>query len=113
MLCLSFILYNQRGKGGKIPLFCHTLRGNEASSASLEALIATLLPASGTAKEVTFLTAIKLLIAVRSLFSCADGERATPISLRIDRRIQRVVVSVHFPLHADDEFPSNGNTRLP
>ena len=52
----------------------------EASNASLEVLIASLLPACGTTKEATFPTAINLLIAVGSLFSCPDGEWATPPS---------------------------------
>ena len=49
----------------------------EASIALLEALIASLLPAGGTAKEVTFPTAIKLLIAVGWFFAWANGERET------------------------------------
>ena len=52
----------------------------EASNASLEALIASLLPPCDTAKEATFPTAINLLIAVGSLFSFPDSERATPPS---------------------------------
>ena len=52
----------------------------EASTASLEALIASLLPACGTAKEAAFPTAINLLIAIGSLFSCVDDERAMPPS---------------------------------
>ena len=52
----------------------------EASSALLEALIASLLPACGTAKKATCPMVINLLIAVGSLFSCTDGERATPPS---------------------------------
>ena len=46
----------------------------EASSALLEALIASLLSTCGPAKEATFPTAIRLLIAVGSLVACADGE---------------------------------------
>lgn len=48
-----------------------------ASRASLEALIASLLPIGGTAKEVTSPTTIKLLIAVRTFFVSANGERET------------------------------------
>ena len=62
------------------PSFAAENAAIEASSASLEALIASLLPACGTAKEATFPTAINLLIAVGSLFSYADGERAKPPS---------------------------------
>ena len=53
--------------------------GTEASSTSLKALIATLLPVGGTTKEATFPIAIKLMIAIKLLFSCVDGERATPL----------------------------------
>ena len=52
----------------------------EALSASLEALIAGLLLDRGTTKEATFLMAIKLLITIGSLYCCADGKRATPLS---------------------------------
>ena len=52
----------------------------DASSALLEALIASLLPACGPAKEAIFPTAIKLLIAIGSFAACEDGERATPPS---------------------------------
>ena len=52
----------------------------EASSASLEVLIGSLLPACGTTKEATFPTVINLLIAVGSLFFCANGERETLLS---------------------------------
>ena len=47
------------------PSFAIRCAAIEASSASLEALIAALLPAVGTAKKANFPTAIKLLIAVR------------------------------------------------
>ena len=43
----------------------------------LEVLIARLLPTSGAAKETTFPTTIKLLIAFRSLLACANGEWVT------------------------------------
>ena len=59
------------------PSFTTRYAAIEASNALLEALIASELPTCGTAKEATFPTAINLLIAVGSLFSCADGERAT------------------------------------
>ena len=44
-----------------------------ASSASLEVLIASLVPAGGIAKETTFSTTGKLLTTVESFFSCANG----------------------------------------
>ena len=46
-------------------------------SVSLEALIASLLPTSGTPKEAPFLIAIKLLIVIGSFFFCANGEWVT------------------------------------
>ena len=62
------------------PSFATYYAAIEASNALLAVLIATLLPIGGTAKEATFLTAMKLLIAAKSLFSGIDGERATPPS---------------------------------
>ena len=70
----------REGDEATSPSFAAENTAIEASSASLEALIANLLPTCGTAKEATFPTAINLLIAVGSLFSCVDGERATPPS---------------------------------
>ena len=52
----------------------------EASNVLLEVLIASLFLASGTEKEATFLMAIKFLIAIGSLSTCANGEHATPPS---------------------------------
>ena len=57
------------------PFFATANAPIEASNASLESLIACLFPAGGIVKEATLPTAIKLLIAVRTLFSCANGER--------------------------------------
>ena len=76
------LLFFMTGEGEETtsPSFTTRYVAIEASSASLEALIASVLPACGTAKEATFPTAINLLIAIGSLFSCADGERATPPS---------------------------------
>ena len=48
----------------------------DASSATLEVLIARLLPTNGIAKEATFPIVIKLLIAIGFLFACTDGEWA-------------------------------------
>ena len=76
------LLFFTIGEGDEAtpPSFVAENASIEASSASLEALIASLLPACGTAKEATFPTAINLLIAVGSLFSSANGERPTPPS---------------------------------
>ena len=63
----------REGDEATSPSFAAENAAIEASSALLEALIASLLPACGTAKETTFPMAINLLIAVGSLFSCADG----------------------------------------
>ena len=76
------LLFFTSGDGDKAtsPIFTTRYMAIEASSASLEGLIAVLLPAGGTLKQATFPTAINLLIAVGLLFSCVDGEWATPSS---------------------------------
>ena len=71
---------SREGDEAASPSFATRYTEIEASSAFLEALIATLLPAGGTAKVVTFMMAIKLLIAVESLFSCTDGDWVTKSS---------------------------------
>ena len=73
------LLFFMSGEGddATFPIFTTRYAAIEASSASLEALIAVLLPAGGTPKQAIFPTAINLLIAVELLFSCTDGERAT------------------------------------
>ena len=60
------ILFFVSGEGEETtsPSFTTRYTTIEASSASLEALIASLLPACGTAKEATFPMAINLLIAI-------------------------------------------------
>ena len=78
-----------------------------------EAIIATLLPADGTAKKSIFPTAIKLLIAVGSFIACTDGGRATPPSCASIGTYKRVVVSAHLSLQACVAFPNHGNTHLP
>ena len=76
------LLFFTAGEGDEAtsPSFASKNAVIEASGASLEALIASLLPACGTAKEATFPTAINLLIAVGSLSSYTNGERAKPPS---------------------------------
>ena len=73
------LLFFMSGEGDEAtsPIFTTRYTAIEASSASLEALIAILLPACATLKEATFSTAINFLIAVGLLFSCTNGERAT------------------------------------
>ena len=68
---------SQQGDGESSPLFPTANAVMNASDALMEALIANLLLTGGTAKEATFLMAIRLLIAVRSFFDCADGEWST------------------------------------
>ena len=77
----SNLLLLASGEGGKTTSlsFAISYVAIEASGTLLEALIATLLSIGGTAKEAAFPMAIKLLIAVGSLFSCADGKQATPL----------------------------------
>ena len=62
------------------PSFATCYAAMKASNMSLKKLIAILLPIGTTIKEVTFPLAIKLLIAIGSLFACANGERAMPPS---------------------------------
>ena len=64
------ILFFKSGEGDEATSSSFTTRyvAIQAYSALLEVLIASLLPAYGTAKEVTFPTAISLLIAIGSLF---------------------------------------------
>ena len=64
-----FLFTSGEGDEATSPSFTIRYAAIEASSASLEALIASLLPVCGTAKEATFPTAINLLIAIGSLFS--------------------------------------------
>ena len=49
----------------------------DASSMTLEVLIARLLPTNGIVKEATFPIVIKLLIAIGFLFAYTDGEWTT------------------------------------
>ena len=70
---------SEEGDETTSPSFSTLAVAIEAASASLKVLFETLLPQGGIAKEATFPTAIKLLIA-NSLFSCADGEWPTPRS---------------------------------
>ena len=73
------LLFFMSGEGEETtsPSFTTRYAAIEASSASLEALIASVLPACGTAKEATFPTTINLLIAVGLLFlaQMASGQR--------------------------------------
>ena len=72
-----FLFTGGEGDGATSHSFTTHYAAIEASNAALEVLIASLLPAFGPAKEATFLTAIRLLIAIRLLVACIDGEWAT------------------------------------
>ena len=76
------LLFFMSGEGDEAmsPIFTTRYAAIEASSASLEALIASSLPVCGPANEAIFSMAIKLLIAIRSFDACKDGEQATPPS---------------------------------
>ena len=103
------LLFFTARKGDKAtsPSFAAENAAIEASSASLEALIAILLPACGTLKEATFPTAINLLIAVGLLFSCAGGERATsPSSTSIGA--YNTLLEARFSLEVQKAFPTYG-----
>ena len=75
-----FFCMSGEGDRESSPPFSSTNAVMSASSALLEALIASLLPTVGTTKEATFLRAIKLLIAIELLFACANGEWETALS---------------------------------
>ena len=69
-LYASILLFvNGEGDEATSPSFKTRCARIHAFSALLEVLIASLLPASGTTKEATFPTAIKLWIAIRPLFA--------------------------------------------
>lgn len=75
-------LLSMSGEGDEAPSpsFTTCYVAIEGSSVSLEVLIASLLHASGTTKEVTFPIAIKFLFVVRFLLACVDGKPTTPPS---------------------------------
>ena len=53
-VCQSLIVYKQRARRGNVAFFSIRHKTIDASSSSLEAIIATLLPADGTAKKAIF-----------------------------------------------------------
>ena len=99
-----FLFMSGEGDEATSPSFTTRYAAIEASSASLEALIASLLPACGPAKEATFPTAIRLLIAVGSLVACARWRVGNDAILHVDGRLQRVVASTHSSLDARDAY---------
>ena len=109
------LFFFMSGEGDKAtsPSFPTRYVAIEASSALLEALIASLLPACGPAKKATFLMAIRLLIVVRSLVACANGEWATtPSCVSIGACNVLLQVRIHRSMHVMC-IPSIGNTHLP
>ena len=109
------LLLFMSGEGDKAtpPSFTTHYVAIEASSASLEALIASLLPACGPAKETTFTVAIRLLIAVGSLVACTDGEWATtPSCMSMGACNTLLQVRIHRSMHVA-RIPNIGNTHLP
>ena len=79
---LSNLRFFTSGEGDKAtsPFFATCYVAIEASTNALEVLTTSLLPASGIGKDAIFPMAIKFPIAMKSLFSCADGEPETPPS---------------------------------
>ena len=103
------------GEGDEVtsPSFTTRYAAIEASSASLEALIASLLPACGPATEATFPTAIRLLIAVGSLVACADSEWATtPSCMSMGACNALLQARIRRSMHVT-RTPNIGNTHLP
>ena len=103
------------GEGDEVtsPSFTTRYAAIEASSASLEALIVSLLLACGPTKEATFPMAIRLLIAGGSLVACTDSEWATTPSCMsmgaCNALLQaRICLSMHVT-----RIPNIGNTHLP
>ena len=112
-ICQSFTFCEWRGRRGNVALFYNTLCSNESSNASMEALTASLLPACGPAKEATFPTAIRLLITVRLLVACADGEwGTTPSCVSMGACNVLLQVRIHLSMHVT-RIPNIGNTHLP
>ena len=54
-VCRSLIVYKRRARRGNVAFFCNTFHvAIDASSSSLKAIIATLLPTDGIAKKAIF-----------------------------------------------------------
>ena len=81
--CLPiFTFYELRGRRGNVALFYNTLSKKQLTLLAhcWKRSLQVYCPHVALLKEATFLTAIKLLIAVGSFVACADGERGTPQS---------------------------------
>ena len=76
-LFASFLVFgNGVGDEAMSPPFASANLVIDASSALPEAVIASLLPTTNIKKEATFLRTIKLLIAIKLSFACADAKQA-------------------------------------
>ena len=108
-----FLFTSREGDQATSPSFTTQYIVIEASRKSLEALIASLLPACGPGKEATFLMAIRLLIIVRLLVACADGKWATTPSCVLMGACNTLLqVRIHRSMHVT-RIPNIGNTHLP
>ena len=108
-----FLFMSGEGDVASSPSFTTCYAAIEASSASLEALIASLLPACGPTKEATFLMAIRLLIAVGLLVACKDSEWATTTSCMSMGACNALLQArIHRSMHVM-HIPNIGNTHLP
>ena len=108
-----FLFTRGEGEEATLPSFTTRYVAIQASSASLEALIASLLPAFGPAKEATFLMAIRLLIPIRSLVAFVDGEWAmTPSCMSMGACNALLQARIHRSMHVM-HIPNIGNTHLP
>ena len=108
-----FLFMSGEGDEATSPSFTTRYAAIDASKALLEALIANLLPACGLAKEATFPTAIRLLIAIGSLVACTDGEWATtPSCVSMGAYNALFQARIHRSMHVA-RIPSIGNTHLP
>ena len=95
------------------PSFAIRYAAIDASSTSLEAIIATLLPAGGTTKKRPFSDGNQALDC-RRIVSCFHRWRAGNAAiLRVDPHLQRAVVRAHLSLRTSVAFTTHGNTHLP
>ena len=108
-----FLFLSGEGDEATSPSFTTRYATIEASSALLKALIASLLPASDLVKEATFPMAIRLLIAVRLLVACADGEWApAPSCVLMGACNALLQARIHCSMHVM-RISNIGNTHLP
>ena len=112
-VCRSFTFYEQRGLRGTVSLFCNTLSSNWgfqriAGSAHCK-FIAHMWPY----ERGHFSDGNQAPDCHRNVCCLRRWRAGNAAILRIDWRLQRVVVSTHLSLDACDVFPTHGNTHLP